>query len=84
MSMTVDEGRKAYATILAFLRREREMRRTHLGEPRRSQAVKEADDAISALESLGPVLGAAVAAGLLDAGHEQAALIDVPPHKQYL
>lgn len=82
--MTVDEGRKHYATIMAVLKKERGMRDKHLGEPRRGQALAEVDGAISALEALGLVLAEAAKVGVLASGHEQQPLIDVPPHKQYL
>lgn len=83
--MTVDEGRKAYATIMVLLKKERHMRDTFLGEPRRTQALAEVDGAISSLESLGAVLAQAALAGVLTSGDEQQPLIDVPPaRKQYL
>lgn len=83
--MTIDEARKAYATIMAVLKKERTMRDKHLGEPRRTQALAEVDGAIGALESLGLVLADAAKAGVLASGHEQAPLIEVPPApKQYL
>lgn len=82
--MTVDEARIAYARILTVLRKERDMRQKHLGEPRRSKAVGEIDDALKALESLGIVLAKVAVAGVLESGHEQQPLIDVPERKPYL
>lgn len=82
--MTVDEARKAYANIMAVLKKERTMRDKHLGEPRRGAALAEVDGAISALESLGLVLADAAKVGVLTSGHEQAPLIDVPARTQYL
>lgn len=82
--MTVEEARKAYAAIMAVLKKERGMRDKHLGEPRRSQSLAEVDGAISALKSLGLVLAEAAKANVLVSSHEQQPLIDVPPHTQYL
>lgn len=82
--MTVDEARKAYTTIMVVLKKERGMRDRFLGEPRRSQSLAEVDGAISALESLGLVLADAAKAGVLESGHEQQPLLDVPPVNKYL
>jgi len=83
--MTVDEARTHYTRIMTVLKKERGMRDKFLGEPRRSQSLTEIDSAMSALESLGLVLADAAKAGVLTGGHEQPALIDVPPvQKQYL
>jgi len=79
---TIKDAREAYATILATLRTERTMRERVLQEPRRSKAIKEIDDAIAALQTLGKVIWAAVDAGLLTAEPTavesmQAPLLDV-------
>lgn len=79
--MKVSEARTHYATILRTLLAEREKREKFLGEPRRSQAVKEIDVAVTSLEALGQLLAAAAESGLLATDVEQQPLIDVPPAK---
>lgn len=63
--MDINQARTDYRTIIATLKSERGMRQRVLGEPRRSQALKEIDDALAALERLGQIVNAANQAGLI-------------------
>lgn len=81
--MKVSEARAHYATILATLKRERDKRSAYLGEPRRSTAIKEIDEATAALQALGTLFADAAESGLLVTDVEQQPLIDVPPVKPY-
>lgn len=74
--MTIAEAREHYRTILSTLIKERRMRESVLGEPRRSQAIAEIDAALGSLTSLGQIVNDAINAGLLDPDIEQAALFD--------
>ena len=76
--MTVDEARRHHATILAALKLERSKRDRFFNEPCRSQAMREMTLAIEALNALAIVLAQAADAGILESGHVQAPLIDVP------
>ena len=80
--LTVDQARKAYATILVTLSRERAMREKFLADPRKSLAIQEIDAALDALLTFGDVVNLALDAGLLagEAGvvvSMQAPLLDV-------
>lgn len=81
--MDINQARTDYRTIVATLKSERSMRQRVLAEPRRSQALKEIDDALAALERLGQIVNAANQAGLIETVYEQASLLDLPKQTAY-
>ncbi len=76
--MNIADARKAYARLLVTLRKERTMRERVLPEPRRTQAIKEIDEAITALQQLGDVIWLAVDHGLLVADPAAVASVQAP------
>lgn len=81
--MTIDQARADYKLIASALKSERGKRDRFLGEPRRSEAIKEMDDALAALARLGQIVAAAAEAGLVETVYEQAPLLDLPTQKTY-
>lgn len=81
--MTIDQARSDYKLLAAALKSERGKRDRFLSEPRRSEAIKEMDDALAALERLGQIVAAAAAAGLVETVYEQAPLLDLPKQQTY-
>lgn len=81
--MDINQARADYTTISSTLRAERSKRDRYLGEPRRSQALKEIDDAMAALQRLGQIVNVANQAGLIETVYEQAPLLDLPKQTTY-
>ncbi len=81
--MTLDQARADYKLLAAALRSERSKRDRFLAEPRRSEAIKEMDDALAALQRMGQIVAAAAAAGLVETVYEQAPLLDLPKQTTY-
>lgn len=81
--MTIDQARADYRLIAVALKSERGKRDRFLGEPRRSEAIKEIDAALAALERLGQIVSAASQAGLIETVYEQASLLDLPKQITY-
>lgn len=81
--MDINQARTDYTTIATTLKAERVKRDKFLGEPRRSQAIKEIDDALAALNRLGQIVNAANQAGLIETVYEQAPLLDLPKQNTY-
>ncbi len=81
--MTIDQARADYKLLAAALKSERGKRDRFLAEPRRSEAIKEMDDAMAALQRLGQIVAAAAEAGLIETVYEQAPLLDLPKQTTY-
>lgn len=81
--MNINQARTDYTTIATTLKTERSMRERVLSEPRRTQALKEIDDALLALRRLGQIVNAANQAGLIETVYEQAPLLDLPKQSTY-
>jgi hypothetical protein len=77
--MTLDEARAHYKTIRDTLAAERINRQKVLQEPRRSQAVREIDNALASLVSLASVFQAAHQAGILESVPVQKSLLEEEP-----
>lgn len=81
--MTIDQARTDYKLLATALKSERGKRDRFLSEPRRSEAIKEMDDALAALERLGKIVAAAADAGLVETVYEQDPLLDLPKQQTY-
>lgn len=81
--MDINQARSDYTTIATTLKAERVKRDKFLAEPRRSQALKEIDDAMAALQRLGQIINAANQAGLIETVYAQAPLLDLPKQQTY-
>ena len=81
--MNITDARNDYRIILRLLNSERAMRQRVLSEPRKSEAIREIDAGLDALQRLGQIIQAASEHGLLEAIYQQAPLLDLPDVTKY-
>ena len=81
--MDITTARNHYRTVQNMIKGERTYRDKYLAEPRRSEALNEADAALAALVELGKIIQAASEAGILAGVMEQASLFELPDRVNY-